>query len=292
MSPRRSLQPTNWMRRHGGPNARRASGLTVRRGLTLVELLLTTTVMVILAGTLGMLAVGVQDGWQANQVRGEALQHGRVALERIVRNCNQAYATAGHPGFAVATTTVSGYTFPDTLVVWRPTGTPANVNGPPKISECIFYCYDPAAPNRLLELTAPSDTRDIPLDSQLSGSTWLTALAALKTDSATQKVTLTEQLRTALVSENDSASRRGVLRFEQFLAPSATQWSSYQAGTTSWTSLTWPQKIYGSQTGLRVSRLRLELQVVSRDASTTSDPALTGPIAILGSAALYYDVPR
>lgn len=264
---------------------------TRRRGLTLVELLLASAVMSIVAGVAGMLAVTVEQGWNAGQAMADGLQNGRVVRERILQRVQQAYCAETHPGFAVAVTTEGTYRFPDTLVVWSPSGTPANVNGPPKINECIFFCPNPSQPNELLEITAPSDTRDIPLDSTLSGSTWLTELETLKSATTSTRVVLTKLLRVAQTNASDASTRRGCVRFEQILGPKATAWSSYRGGTLAWSSVPFAQSIRGTQTGLRQARVRFEIQLMP-EGGTATDTVQQEAIAVLGSAALYYDLPK
>ncbi len=262
-----------------------------RRGLTLTELLLASAVMSLVAGMAGMLAMTVEQGWRSGEALADGLQNGRVIRERILQRVQQAYTAEYYPGFAVAVTTVGTASFPDTLVVWIPSGTPANVNGPPKINECVFFCPNPSQPNELLEFTAPTDTRDIPLDSTLSGSTWLGELATLKTATTSTRVVLTKLLRVAQTSASDASTRRGCIRFQQVLGPTAAAWSNYRAGTLAWNSVPFAQSIRGTQTGLRQARLRFEAQLLPEGGSTT-DTVQQEAIGVLGSTALYYDLPK
>lgn len=262
-----------------------------RLGLTLTELLMATAVMSIIAGIVGTLAVGVERGWEAGQSAADALQHGRVIRERIMQRINGAYCAEYYPGFAVAVSTVGTDRFPDTLVVWSPSGTPANPNGPPKINECIFFCPNPSQPNELLEITAPSDTRTIPFDGTLSGATWLGNLATLKTATTSTRVTLSKLLRVAQTTNGDATTRRGCARFESVLGPTAATWSNYRAGTVTWTNVPFAQSIRGTQCGLRQARLRFEIQLMP-EGPTATDTVQQEAIAVFGSAAVYYDLPK
>lgn len=275
------------MTRETGPH----TGRKPRRGLTLTELLLATAVMSIVAGITGMLATTVEQGWKAGEGLSDALQNGRVIRERILQRVQQAYTAELYPGFAVAVTMVGTNRFPDTLVVWSPSGTPVNVNGPPKISECIFFCPNPSAPNELLEITAPSDNRDIPFDSTLSGTAWLSDLSTLKSATTSTRVVVTKLLRVAQTGASDASTRRGCVRFEQTLGPTAADWASYRAGTLAWSSVPFAQSIRGTQFGLRQSRLRFEMQLMA-DGDTATDTVQQEAIAVFGSAALYYDLPQ
>jgi len=78
----------------------------------------------------------------------------------------------------VVTTQVNTFTYPDTLVVWRPTGTPANPTGLPLYSELVIYCPHPTIPNQFVEMTAPTNTQTVPAATDQAG--WQTALAKPK----------------------------------------------------------------------------------------------------------------
>src|SRR5258708_17011820 len=46
-------------------------------------------------------------------------QHARVTVERISRTVGEATATDQYPGAVVVSTTLSGFGYPDMLVVWQ-----------------------------------------------------------------------------------------------------------------------------------------------------------------------------
>jgi len=266
-------------------DARRAS-----RGMTLTELMVSMVIVSLLAGTLGGLTLGVQQSWRYTSRLAVANQHARVALERIRRAVDSAYATATYPGVHVVTTTVGGYTFPDTLIVWKPNGIPANPNGPPKIKECVFFCPDPSDPRQLLEVTAPTDSRDLPWDQDLGVGAWATDLTALKTASTNKRVVLTNLLRTARLNDSDPQSARGVVRFERTLRPSTAEWSQYQSASLAWNAMSWPQNLHGKTTGLRQAWVRTELQFVPDAEASTLDVYGAKTVPYFGSAALMYQV--
>lgn len=262
--------------------------------MSLLELLLASALMSIMAGAMATMAIAVQQSATYNDGRSAALQHARVAFERINRMITTAYAAPNHPGVGVYVDTLGSYRYPDTLIVWHPTGTPANALGPPQICECIFYSWDPASPGSLIEFSAPSDTRTIPLDSTLQTSSWRATLNSLKTASTTQKTVLTTLLRPCTVNgsglPSGMASTRGAVRFELVTAPTAANLASYSAGTTTWTNLPWPQGMCGSQFGIREVWVRTELQLMPSQKAGQADPTGQLPLPFFGSATLYYQM--
>ena len=88
--------------------------------MTLVELLIASSMLLMLAGIVGGLASAVETSSSYSQGHADAAQHARVALERITREISQATAVGDYPGFAVVYEEVAGARYPDTLLVWRP----------------------------------------------------------------------------------------------------------------------------------------------------------------------------
>lgn len=275
MCPSRSPKPAG---RSGAP------------GLTLIELILSLAIMAIMAGVLSGLASAVQQGARYSQSSAAAAQHGRVALERIARCISQAYATADHPGAAVVYETIGTHRFPDTLIVWRPQGAPANPQGPPLAGELVIFCPDPAQPNRLVELTVPDDTRAVPLDGTLDTPSGRALVNSIKLSAAARKVTLTELLRTALpwARAPTPANLRGAVRFVCELHPTAAEWQAYKSGTTAWTALPWPQGLYSASTGVRQVWVRTEIQLVGDVTASGLNYEASEVTPYLGSAAIYY----
>ena len=95
----------------------------------LAELLIVSVVMVLLAGTLATLSMAVQLSNEQQQGTGLAMQHGRVALERIQRALSEATANEQFPGCVVFSEALGGWQYPDTLVVWHPQATATDSNG-------------------------------------------------------------------------------------------------------------------------------------------------------------------
>jgi pilin/secretion family protein with methylation motif len=262
-----------------------------RGGLTLVELMIASSIMTIMCGAMAALAMALQQSSEYNYGHSTALQHARVTLERINRIVSTAYTAPGHPGVAVYVDTVGTYRYPDTLIVWQPSGMPTNLLGPPLIGECVFYCCDPSNPANLIEFTSPGDARTIPFDATLQTTGWRTTLNSLKTAGSSQKTTLTTLLRQCALSSGGSiptgmATTRGAVRFELTVTPSTNSYSSYLAGTTTWTNLAWPQGLYGSQYGMRSVWLRTELQLMPVQKTGQQDPTGTLCLPFFGSTVL------
>ena len=251
--------------------------------MTLAELIAVSFVLVVMAGAMGALALGVQESNDYNYQQGTALQHGQVTLQRIQRTLNNATANEVFPAFLVFADTVGTELYPDTLVVWHPSGAAANPNGLPRICELIVYCPNPNSPNELWEITAPNTLRTAPDPSNVS--LWRTELGFLKTDSSVRRVVLTDLLRTG----QSSNGLRGVIRFESRLRPSQAEWSQYIAGTRLWTNMSWVQGIYGTSTGLRQAWCRCEFQLRPGDTTNNSREAA---IPFFGSGAVMYELQK
>jgi len=250
------------------------------------------TILAMVVGTLGVLSKGVQETYQYAEDYSTVTQHARVALERIAAAVRQASASEQFPGAIVLADEAGSWRFPDTLVVWRPEGRPADAEGLPRFNELVVFCPHPAAPNRLLEITVPGDTRTVPpVENEAQ---WIAEIEAIKRSNSVRQVTLTGLVRTAATlqsseSEPSSGSLRGAVRFETRLRPSAVEWTDYQDDKLGWDELAWVQGIFGSQTGLRQVWVRTELQLVPADRAADDSTAVE-PIPFFGSAALYYEM--
>jgi prepilin-type N-terminal cleavage/methylation domain-containing protein len=259
-----------------------------RRGMTLVELLLAVSILGIMAGALTGLALAVQQSSGYAQGYGTATQHARVTFERISRIVGEATATDQYPGAAVVSTTVSGYGYPDMLIVWHPNGPPANPVGPPLLSEVVIYAPDPSNPYQLLEVTLPGNSTPIPLNSaSLNTPAWQNQLASLMASASSNRVPLTNLARAASV---DNVNIRAAIRFETEMHPTDAEWAAYRSGTSAWNTLSWAQGICGSQTGLRQVAVRCELQLLPQQAAGMLDPTGQQAIPFLLSTAFCYQL--
>ncbi len=263
--------------------------ILVRSGMTLVELLMVTAVMGILASTMAALATTVQMANEQQLGRGEAIQHGQVAIERIERAILGAVANENFPGFIVITETDSGFAFPDTLVVWNPKGDAVDPTGMPRVSELVMFTTESGNPSKLLEIQDTSDTSEVPaLDSSFE---WQELVEMLRTSYFEEYgyggAVLTNLLRTAKATS--SSRSRGCIRFEQQLRPSASEWQDYKDGNTDWEDLPWALGVFGATTGQRQALCRVELQLRPGDIDS-NDKGVAIPF--FGSGAIYYQLER
>jgi hypothetical protein len=256
-----------------------------RVALTLVELLLAISILSLMAGAVGVLARTVSVSTQYSENATTSLQHGRVTLERISRTIAAAHANENFPGAIVVPETVSGVRHPHTVVVWKPSGTPASPEGLPRFSELVVFAPSLTAPNELREFTFPTDTRTAPPIT--SAASWQTELAALKAAAATKKVLLTDRMRVSTAS--GETEKRGAVRFEVQYRPSRAEWANFRSGALAWNDITWPQDLFGSQTGLAQTWIRIELQLVPFASSrvVTSSETL---MPLFGSGAVNFEL--
>jgi prepilin-type N-terminal cleavage/methylation domain-containing protein len=262
-----------------------------RRGLTLAELLVATTIMLMIATAVGTLASAVHSTNDFCRGYTVAAQHARVALSRIERNIQTATANEQFPGCLVLTEQAGPDALPTTLVVWSPTTAAANPMGLPLISEIVVFAPDPAHPNNLLEIRSPTEMSTVPATSDIAG--WQTLTNRLRTSAAVSKVVLTDRLRTAPITGDYSDSLlptdlRGMVRFRRILAPTEAEFSQYRGGTKTWQSLAWPLDSYRSTSGTRVIACQTELQIVTGTMATAASTA----VPFYGSSSITCELTR
>jgi hypothetical protein len=250
--------------------------------LTLAEVLVSTAVMSIIALTLGSLMTAVHVAQEHIAGRNQIAQHGRVALEHIRRDVETAYGNESFPACLVFAQTVGSFTYPDRLVVWKPTGAPAAPTGLPRVNELIVFAPDPNNPRRLLECTLPSNTSVVPATNDVTA--WFTLLDSFLTGSSAQRVELTNLVRTDAAS---TSSTRGCVRFNVVITPSESQWASYRAGTTTWDNVSWPLDFRGANFGPRRVVCQTELQLTADSAASKQEA-----LPFFGSAVCTYLLPK
>jgi prepilin-type N-terminal cleavage/methylation domain-containing protein len=261
------------------------------RGLTLAELLIATTILLMIATAVGMLASAVHGANAFSQGYLVAGQHARVALSRIEQTLRRTYATEEFPGFLVVSEQVGNQQLPQTLVVWAPSGLPANPAGRPLVKELVLFSPNPARPSELLEIRDPTNATLAPPPGNTSA--WRTLTETLRNSQATSRIVLTDRLRTApLVGEwNDSltaAELRGLVRFQRLMAPTEEALSQYRAGKRSWDDMDWPLDRYRATSGTRCVVCQIELQVTTSNMATAQATA----IPFFGSFYFAYELLR
>ncbi len=256
-----------------------------RRGLSLVELLLAITVVTILAASLAGLASGVHNANQHAAGRALTAQHARIALLRIENAVRRAHVSPNFPGCISVAETQGSFSFPDTLVVWAPAGTPADPLGLPRWNELVVFAPDPSAPNRLLEFRVSSANGAVP--SATDTTAWRAAIASFKTADTAQKTEITALLRTASTGAAVTQPR-GCVRFEITYRPDDATLLAGLTGGLPWGEVPWVRDQFGPRRGVRQVWCRMELQLVPPG---PGDPAQTS-VPYFGSAARYYTVER
>jgi hypothetical protein len=253
--------------------------------LTLAELLIAGTVLVMIGGAAATLAFAVYSSYEVCREQSTASQHARVALNRIEQALSQATASESFPACHIVNYSADGYTFPDSVAIWRPSGAAANPTGLPLVKELVVFSCDRSLPSRLLEMTWPTNTNAVPATTNALG--WNSLLDSFHANSNVIKNQLTDRLHrgtvdTTLLINGLTSTQRGTIRFEQLMTPSRSQWGQYRAGQRTWHNLDWPLDLYGTQTGTRTVALLVELQVRSGD---EADP---DPLPFFGSASMNY----
>lgn len=247
----------------------------------------------IMAVTLGTLATSVRQTQQFTGGQSDALQHARVVLDRIERLVNEARTTETYPGVVAVDETVGSYRFPDTLVVWRPTGAPQNPSGPPLVKELVIICPNPSNSGELVEITALNDTRTVALnDAGLNTTAGRTLISGIKTAASSTKTSLTPLLRSAAASSSANGTR-GCVRFECELHPTASELNTFRSSGGNWNNLTWAQSLRSSTFGMRQVWLRTELQLLSEPRNSDgSVPDTASTLPFYGSSAVYYSITK
>lgn len=263
----------------------------MRHGFSLAELLCAIAILTLLAGAMGTLAYGV--GSANDQCRGQtgAAQHARVVLERIRRNVINCKASERFPGCMIASTTVNGYSYPDRLLIWKSNGVAAGATELPAQSDLIVYTYNPSRPVELIEVTT---TNPLAL-ANTELSTLNAAVDAMLISPLSTKTVITDRMGIASTGNNSSTdllnlladpSTRGMLRFRILMAPTATQWSQYKAGSRTWSNIDWPLDQYFANYGNRRVSCQAEIQMLADDTNTLP------PLPFFGSATKVYQLAK
>lgn len=263
---------------------RKTQSIRLRRGLSLPELLASVLILALIAASLGGVASAVRVSNAYCSGRTQAAQHARVTLARLENNIAAVTANENFPGCRVFSTAVSGYAFPDTLMIWKPLTTAVAPTDLPRVNELLLYTYNPSAVNELIEIRDATNTNVAP--TAASTSAWNTLVSTLLSSNTATRTVLTTRLHTARPAV--ATNLRGAVRFLMLAGPSDTQWASYRAGTTTWDALDWPLDRYGSTSGSRMVSLQIELQMDANDGTVTTGNVLP----FFGSASYSYQLSR
>lgn len=264
------------------PRSRNRRSRALRAAFTLAEVLVASTVSVLIAGAMAVMADGIQQTASYTFAQETAHQHARVALERIQNAVSGAAATNDNPPAAVLADISGVYTFPETLVVWK---ADSNGDDTPQANELVVFCANPSNPKQLWELSNPTDLQTVSMTNTVALQALVTSM---KANSSAKKTVLTSLLRSC--TSHDLGAPKPAIRFDIAMQPSAAEWTQYKATTLAWNNLSWADGVYGPQRGLRQVRVNTELQFLpdSDDDASTSPDSFTVPF--LGSAAVYYEL--
>jgi hypothetical protein len=232
-----------------------------RRGLSVVELLVSIAILAMISLAIGMLSSTVYDAHAYNMGNGEIAQHARAVFTKIDSNLKTCTFNTTFPGWLIIPATNAASDYPDTLVIWKPLTAASNPTDLPTRQEIIVYCPNPAQPNELWEMTdrtGPNTT--VPATTDLAG--WRGVITSMAASPSATKTVFTPLLRTALDATNSLT--RGVIRFRADMAPSQTEFSQYAANTLTWNSMNWPLGIYGNNHGVVCRSCYIELQTMPR----------------------------
>jgi hypothetical protein len=263
-----------------------------RQGLTLAELLVAATIMLMIATAVASLAATVNATNSYCQGHTVAAQHARVVLSRIENAVEGAAASEQFPGCLVVTEQAGSAQLPSTLVVWKPaTATAANPTGLPLVSELVIFSPDPTSPGRLLEIRAPDETGVCPATGDTAA--WRTLTARLTTSQTTNKIVLTDRLRTAPLTGSwtsalTPADLRGVIRFRCLVAPTQQEFALYRSGLKTWQSLAWPLDSFRATSGTRAVACQTEIQIAPGNMESAALTALP----FYGSTLITYELAR
>jgi hypothetical protein len=261
----------------------RGRGIGTRRAaFTLAEVLVASTVSVLIAGAMAVMADGIQQTASYTFAQETAHQHARVALERIQSAVSGAASSNDNPPVAVLADISGVYSFPETLVVWK---ADTNGNETPQANELVVFCANPSNPKQLWELSNPADFQTVSMTDAVALQTLVTAM---KSNSSAKKTELTSLLRSC--RSHDLGAPKPAVRFDVAMRPSAAEWAQYRAATLAWNNMSWAGGIYGTQRGLRQVSVNVELQILpdSDDDASTSPDSFT--VSFLGSATVYYEL--
>jgi hypothetical protein len=256
--------------------------------LTVVELLFAVLIMAIVAASLQAMIGSVEIANDYSQGYGTATQHARVAFNRIDAAIHSAYGKSIYPGVWVTQDTDGQWTYPNTLIVWQPSGTPVNPAGPPLVQELVIFCPDPNQPNDLVQLTVPGNMTSVPTTSL---GAFTTLIDSLKTSSTASKIVLTNLLNVVSISGSSGVVSRPAVRFVVTYTPSAAAWSSYLSGSIAWGNLPWPQGMVSSAEGREEVWLCSEIQLVPGVTWTGENSAAATALPFLGSTCFSYVLP-
>ncbi len=220
---------------------------------TLVEMLVAIALTGLIVVGIATLAQLAEDSFATGQGSSETIQIARTCFQQMETALNAAWGNEVFPGVLVVPRSVSGTQFPETLVVWCPiTGQPRNPEGLPCLDEIVVFSPSNSRPNELRKYRPSNNSSTVPSPSNIPA--WQSLINGIQSQSPAQSQLLTDRLRTFTV--NNVAL--GAIRFRVEVAPSDSEWNN---SSVTWSTLSWPQGLYGPNRGVRRVSVHTEMQL-------------------------------
>lgn len=274
--------------RRGQP---RRSAQRFRTGFTLIEMIISMSILSFAAAVFGGLMLAITAAWDYSTALEDSRRQAQTALSRIKWMIQQAgaYRVSGQStqvGLAVITSTWGTYQAPTGLVVWSG-GTNGGMNSQglqtrlPKASELVIYAPD-INPSRLVEVTFPGSSIEV----DFRASSFVDTVQSLMASTSRRSILLCDRLHTT--SAQGSSSSIGNVRFELTASPTDSQISAVTPGSQGWNDLPWGQGLVGADLGLRTSNVRIELLLDPDPKQISTDNGYSTAVPFLGSANRQY----
>ncbi|MFH1299882.1 MAG: prepilin-type N-terminal cleavage/methylation domain-containing protein, partial [Planctomycetota bacterium] len=267
-----------------------------RRGLTLVELLMSMAISSILIVALGGIVTATQTAWKHTQGIEDSQAQITAAFDRMKMMVSQAgiYQISGQPpqvGLAVVTHTWNSIDIPDTLVVWTggrnggisDLGTLTRL---PTINELLIYTIDPNDSHNFVEIALPAVNASIDFNSSSFKNTIRSAI----TSSSAESALLSNRVKSSqyMLSGRPWGAAIGNIRFDLVKSPSDTSLSGVAPGTSAWMSLPWPQGTASASSGLRQATVNYEVQFEVTERTSLNDVNSPTALPFFGSSSRLY----
>lgn len=263
-----------------------------RRGVTLAELMVASTIMAMVSVGFGAITMTVQTANEHSQTQREVARHARICIDYLHQLILDATANEHFPGFAAFSSVGDVANYTNVLVVWQPGEEPVHPQGLPLFSELVFVMADPADATRLIHVSGLNDSRTVPdLSKQ---ELWRQEIARIVSRRALQDTTvveLTSLLEPVTVASHgvSGKSQVGRVRFDVTYRPTVQDWLSYKDAQLEWESIPWAQGIHGTKVGLRQSWCRIEFSLTTHSPSNAEHGS---GIPFFSSSAIYYELQR
>ncbi|GAB6165848.1 hypothetical protein JCM19992_18480 [Thermostilla marina] len=251
-----------------------ASACPRRRGLTLIELLIAISLMLLIVTALAALQSSSVEVYGQASARRTLIEDGQRLVERIRRTVEHAQANENYAGAWVVSESVAEDLFPVALVVWAPDTGASNPAGTPLVKELVVFAPDPENPTLFCEYRLPGSSANAPAIGDQTA--WRAVVNAIRSSPNVEKIVLSRHVRWVTVGGH----RRPAVRFAVRVTPDDAEWDD-EVGTA-WNELPWPQGNFTPEIGVRQVWVKSEFQLAADTGSKIEH------LTVFGSAALYY----